>query len=85
VIKLDDWAEIRHLFSSGKHSKREIARLMGVSRGTVDRALEAGRSPRYERPPSGSIFDEFAPKVRALLAKTHHVRSKRLARHGTSP
>ena len=36
VIKLDDWAEIRHLHSTGKHSKREIARLVGVRpMGTV--------------------------------------------------
>ncbi len=35
---MDDWAEIRYLHSTGKHSKREIARLVGVSRDTVDRA-----------------------------------------------
>jgi len=79
VIKLDDWAEIRHLFSLGKHSKREIARLMGVSRGTVDRALATDRSPRYERAPSGSIFDEFAPRVRVLLAKTPTMPASTLA------
>ena len=38
---MDDWAKIRQLFSTGQHSKREIGRLVGVSRGTVDRVLEA--------------------------------------------
>ena len=70
MIKLDDWAEIRHLHSTGKHSKREIARLVGVSRGTVDRALAVDRSPTYQREPSGSSFDAFASEVRGLLAGT---------------
>ncbi|WP_327013765.1 helix-turn-helix domain-containing protein [Cryobacterium sp. GrIS_2_6] len=70
MIKLDDWAEIRHLHSTGKHSKREIARLVGVSRGTVDRALAVDRSPTYQREPTGSSFDAFAGQVRVLLAAT---------------
>ena len=44
---MDDWAKIRQLFSTGQHSKREIGRLVGVSRGTVDRALETDRVPKY--------------------------------------
>ena len=67
---MDDWAEIRHLHSMGKHSKREIGRLVGVSRGTVDRALAADRSPTYHREPTGSSFDAFAAQVRVLLAAT---------------
>jgi transposase len=69
VIKLDDWAKIRHLFSTGI-SKREIARIAGVSRGTVDRALAEDREPTYQRAPSGSSFDTFAAQVRQLLAVT---------------
>lgn len=41
---MNDWVRIRQLFSIGRHSKREIGRLVGVSRGTVDRALEKNRS-----------------------------------------
>ena len=67
---MDDWAKIRHLFSTGEHSKREIARLAGVSRGTVDRALAEDREPSYQRAPSGSSFDTFAVAVRRLLAAT---------------
>jgi hypothetical protein len=70
VINLDDWAEIRHLFSTGKHSKREIGRIVGVSRGTVDRALASDRAPKYQRAAGVSTFDAFAPRVRELLAKT---------------
>ena len=69
VIKLDDWAKIRHLFSTGI-SKREIARLAGVSRGMVDRALAEDREPICRRAPSGSSFDTFAAEVRQVLAVT---------------
>ena len=67
---MDDWAEIRHLHSTGQHSKREIARLVGVSRGTVDRVLAGDRAPTYQREPTGSSFDAFAGQVRVLLAAT---------------
>jgi len=67
---LDDWAEIRHLFLTGKVSKREIARRLGVSLGTVDRALAEDRSPSYQRGPSGSSVNAFAAQVRVLLAAT---------------
>ena len=70
MIKLDDWAKIRHLFSTGKHSKRAIAQLVGVSRGTVDRALAEDRQPGYQRAASGSSFDVHAAGVRVLLAAT---------------
>lgn len=67
---MDDWARIRQLFSTGQHSKREIGRVVGVSRGTVDRALEADRLPKYHRATTGSSFDAYAAQVRVLLATT---------------
>jgi transposase len=76
---MDDWAKIRQLFSTGKHSKREIARLVGVSRGTVDRALESDRLPKYQRPVVGSSFDAFAARVRVLLAGTPRMPASVLA------
>jgi transposase len=76
---MDDWAKIRQLFSTGQHSKREIGRLVGVSRGTVDRALETDRLPKYQRPVVGSSFDAFAPQVRVLLAVTPMMAASTLA------
>ena len=69
MIKLGDWAKMRHLFSTGV-LKRETARLAGVSRGTVDRALTEDREPAYQRAPGGSSFDGFAADVRRLLTST---------------
>jgi len=44
-----------------------IARVMGVSRNTVKRALVAEGPPRYQRAPKGSIVDEVEPRIRELL------------------
>lgn len=79
MINLNEWAEIRQLSSTGKVSKREIARRLGISRGTVDRALATDRAPQYERAPTGSTFDVFAPQVRALLATTPTIPASTLA------
>ena len=62
-------AKIRHLFSTGV-PKREIARLTGVSRGTVDRALTDDLEPTCRRARGGSSSDRFAADVRRLLAST---------------
>jgi transposase len=67
---LDDWAEIRHLHSTKKISKREVARRLSVSRGTVDRALTPDRAPTYQPAGSGSSFDAFAQAARALSPAT---------------
>lgn len=53
-----------------EHSKRAIGRIVGVSRGTVDWALESDRESKYQLAAGGSSFDAFAPRVRELLAKT---------------
>ena len=76
---MDDWAKIRQLFSTGQHSKREIGRLVGVSRGTVDRVLEANRLPKYHSAATGSSFDAFAAQVRVLLAATPTMPASTLA------
>ena len=69
MITLDVW-QIRHRYATEKISKRELAKQLGVSRGTVDRALEAERPPKYERMPAGSSVDVYAPQVRAWLVQT---------------
>ncbi|TFD24076.1 IS21 family transposase [Cryobacterium lyxosi] len=76
---MDDWGKIRQLFSAGQHSKREIGRLVGVSRGTVDRALESDRLSKYQRAATGSSFDAYATQVRVLLAVTPRMPASTLA------
>lgn len=76
---MDDWAKIGQLFAAGKNSKREIGRLVGVSRGMVDRALESDQLPNYQRAATGSSFDAYAGQVRVLLSVTPRMPASTLA------
>ena len=42
---------------------------MGVSRGTVDRALESDRAQKWQRAAGVSSFDAFAPRVREFVGE----------------
>jgi transposase len=42
-----------------RRSQREVARLTGLARDTMARAVRADVSPRYERAPMGSKLDPF--------------------------
>ena len=52
MINLDDWAEIRHLFSTGKHSKREILEryLNTVYLGNGAYGVRAGAEELFSKP-----------------------------------
>jgi transposase len=67
VIKLEEWAEIRHLHLGEGMPIRAIARKLGLSRNTVRNAVRSATPPRYERPVKGSIVDAVEPQVRELL------------------
>jgi transposase len=68
VLGVEDWAEVRRLRRAEGVSISEIARVLGISRNTVKRALASDGPPRYERRPAGSVVDGFEPQVRELLA-----------------
>ena len=70
VISMEDWAEIRALHRRDGLSKREIARRLGISRVTVDRALASDRPPKYARPAVATGFTPVEPLVRELLRAT---------------
>jgi transposase len=67
VLGVEDWAEIRRLRRAEGLPILAIARVMGVSRNTVKRALAADGPPRYQRPGRGSIVDAVEPQIRELL------------------
>ena len=69
MIRVQDWAEIRHLHFAEGLSERAIAERVGVARGTVRRALAAEAPPAYSRPAAPSAFDVFEARVRGLLAQ----------------
>jgi transposase len=66
-MSVEDWAEIRRLHRSEGMPIKAIARVMGVGRNTVRRALDSDGPPKYERPARGSLVDAVEPQVRELL------------------
>ncbi|WP_077079380.1 IS21 family transposase [Mycobacterium numidiamassiliense] len=67
MMSVEDWAEIRRLHRSEGMPIKAIARVMGVGRNTVRRALAAEGPPKYERLPRGSKVDAVEPQIRELL------------------
>jgi hypothetical protein len=68
VLSVEDWAEIRRLHRAERMPIKAIARVMGVSKNTVKRALTADGPPQYARPLQGSIVGAAEPRIRELLA-----------------
>ena len=67
MLGVEDWAEIRRLYRAEGMPIKAVARVMGVSRNTVRRALAADGPPRYERAARGSVVDVVEPQIRELL------------------
>ncbi|MET0886696.1 MAG: helix-turn-helix domain-containing protein [Mycetocola sp.] len=68
VISVEDWELIRRLVPDGI-PQRQVARLPGIGRSTVERALASDRLPKYELPAQPTSFAPFEGPVRALLAE----------------
>ena len=66
-MSVEDWAEIHRLHRSEGMPIKSIARVMGVGRNTVRRALAAEGPPKYQRPARGSKVDAVEPQIRELL------------------
>ena len=64
---MEDWAEIRRLSRSEGMPIKAIARVLGISKNTVRRALRAGEPPRYVRARTGSVLDPLVPRIRECL------------------
>lgn len=67
-MSVEDWAEIRRLHRSEGMPIKAIARVLGVGRNTVRRALAAEGPPKYQRPARGSKVDAYEAAIRELLA-----------------
>jgi len=66
---LEDWALIRRLAAEGV-PKAQIARRLGIARGTVISAVKSDAPPVYVRTPGATSFTVFEPRVRELLKQT---------------
>ena len=66
---MEDWALIRRLAAEGV-PKARIAQRLGISRGTVAKAVNSDAPPVYVRTPGPTSFTVFEARVRALLEQT---------------
>src|SRR6218665_3925409 len=69
VIVVEDWAEIRRLYSGEGLPIKEIVRRLGIAGTPVGGAWGWDRPREYRRPPGGSLVDAFEPQIRVLLAE----------------
>jgi len=68
VISVEDWALVRRLVADGV-PRRQVARELGISRATVDRALASDEPPKYERQAVATSFSPFEAKVSVILSE----------------
>jgi transposase len=64
---MEQWAELRREHFVGGRSIKELARLTGLSRNTVRRALRSDRPPSYRRASRPGVLEEFKPEIHRLL------------------
>lgn len=74
----ETWAEIRRLALVEKVSRREIARRLGLNRGTVDRALASPHSPGNPTRRRPSQLDPYEKNVSDLLEGTPRMTAVRV-------
>ena len=67
MVGVEQWAELRREHFVGGKSIKELARLTGLSRNTVRRALRSERPPSYERAPRPGVLEAFKPEIHRLL------------------
>ena len=78
MVDVQQWAEIRRLVLVEGRSRREVARLTGLARDTVARAVASEAPPRYARAPAGSKLDPFRDWICEQLRLAPSISSLRL-------
>lgn len=80
MIRVSQWAEIRHMYLTDHVPKKEIARRLGVDVKTVRRALEREDAPRRRKSPRGCRLDAHRERIEAWLREDPKLTAKRIGR-----
>jgi hypothetical protein len=83
VVGVLQWAEIRRMVLVEGRSQREVARLTGLARDTVAKAVRSEEPPRYVRMPPGSKLDPFREWICEQLRADPSIHSQRLREMAT--
>ena len=78
MLSVQEWAEVRRLVLVEGRSQRAVARLLGLARATVARAVESETPLRYARAPAGSKLDPFRDWICGQLRDDCTIPSQRL-------
>jgi hypothetical protein len=78
VLGVQQWAEVRRLVLVEGRSQREVARLTGLARDTVAKAVQSETPPRYVRAPAGSKLDPFKDWIGDRLSEDPTIQAQRL-------
>jgi transposase len=78
MITLEQYEQIRRMYHVEEQSERAIARMLGISRKTVSRALRAEQPPEYtlKRPRPAPVWGPYQARLDALLAENAHLPKK---------
>jgi len=69
VVGVEEWAELRREHFVGGKSIKELARVTGLSRNTIRRALRSEVPPSYRRAPRLGVLDPFKDEIHRLLGE----------------
>lgn len=78
MLGVQQWAEVRRLVLVEGRSQREVARLTGLARDTVAKAVASEVPPRYCRAPARSMLDPLRDWVCDQLREDPTIPSQRL-------
>lgn len=81
MIRLSQWAEIRHMHLVDHIPKKKIARRLGINVKTVRAALKREDAPtRRQSPPRGRRLDPYRAEIEAWLKQEPKISAKRIGR-----
>ena len=77
MYRLQDWAAVQRVYKQTK-SKRETARILGISRNTVKKLLELDEEPEYSRTVYRSCLDEYKELIIGWRCKPYEFNGTRI-------
>lgn len=79
MYELEDWAAVQRVYKQTK-SKRETARVLGISRNTVKSLLEKTEAPTYNRTIYKTKIDDFKEQIIEWRCKPYEFNGTRIFR-----
>lgn len=79
VRNLEDWVAVHQVYKQTK-SKRETARILGISRNTVKRLLQMKDAPTYNRTMYHSKLDPYKEQIITWLCEPYYFNGTRIYR-----